>query len=299
MRVFWRMAFCLLILSGSAGKAFADGAPFSLPDTKVLDFTTKDGARSFRLLIGLPRDYEKRTNERFQTIYLLDADYAFPLGQEMLRHATDRGQLKEAIIVGIGYPAGDRDLDRYVQNRTRDYTPSYDPQEQKDSGGADAFLKVLRTELVPYIDADFRTDPHDRMIVGHSFGGLFATYAMLSAPGLFQHFLVVSPSLWYGDRMIFALAAGYAKQHTSLTADVFYGIGSFENHPDLAMVDDMKAFDAELTAAHLAGYHSTSMVFDGDIHNSVFPAALERGLRVLDNFAGEAAGNKLEKNLPK
>jgi hypothetical protein len=283
----------------AAGPVRAGDQGYVIADTRVVPFASQDGAHAFRLLIGLPRDYDKRQSTRFPVIYLLDADYAFPLAQEMLRHATDRGQLKEAIVVGIGYPDGDSDLDRYVQNRTRDYTPLYNAQEQKDSGGAAEFLEVLRAELLPYIDNTFRTDPHDRMIVGHSFGGLFAAYAMLSAPDLFQHYLVVSPSLWYGNRMMFPLAADYAKNHRALAADVFYAIGSFENRPDLAMVDDMKAFDAQLTAAHLRGYHSSLMVFDGDIHNSVFPAALERGLRVLDDFAGEATGNTLEKNLPK
>jgi hypothetical protein len=69
--------------------------------------------------------------------------------------------------------------------------------------------------------------------------------------------------------MMFSLAADYTRSHTSLPA------------------------------AHLKDCRSSLMVFDGDIHNSVFPAALERGWRVLDDFAGEAAGNKLEKNLPR
>lgn len=294
------LALCIAAaLAFAAAPAHADDVGYVVPDTKVVPFTSKDGVHAFRLLIGLPRDYDKRQSERFPVIYLLDADYAFPLAQEMLRHATDRGQLKEAIVVGIGYPGGDSDLGRYVQNRTRDYTPIYNAEEQKDSGGAAAFLNLLQMELLPYVDANFRTDPHDRMIVGHSFGGLFAVYAMLSAPDVFQHYLVVSPSLWYGNKMMFSLATDYAKSHKSLPVDVFYAIGSFENQDDLAMVDDLKAFNAQLTAAHLQGYHSSLMVFDGDIHNSVFPAALERGLRVLDNFAGEAGGNKLEKNRPK
>ncbi|MGD0145111.1 MAG: alpha/beta hydrolase-fold protein [Rhizomicrobium sp.] len=281
--------------------AHADDQSYSMPDTKVIPFASKDGSREYRLFIGLPRDYDKRTTERFQTIYLLDADYAFPLAQEMLRHATDRGQLKEAIVVGIAYPGADRDLNVYELTRTRDYSPTYSatggygPETQKVSGGGPAFLRLLKTELLPYIDANFRTRPDDRMIVGHSYGALFTTFAMLAEPELFQHYLVVSPSLWYDNRSAYTRADRYIASHRSLHADVFYAVGAFENHPGgETMVDDLKAWDAKLAAAHLKGYRATLMVFDGDIHNSVFPAALGRGLRVLDDFAGEAAGNRLE-----
>ncbi|MGD0143651.1 MAG: hypothetical protein ABSC92_10865 [Rhizomicrobium sp.] len=37
-------------------KLEAASRPFSLPDTDVLSFTSRDGSHAFRLLIGLPRD---------------------------------------------------------------------------------------------------------------------------------------------------------------------------------------------------------------------------------------------------
>jgi hypothetical protein len=153
------------------------------------------------------------------------------------------------------------------------------------SGHAREFLDVLENELLPRIDARFRTDPSARMLVGHSYGGLFATWTMLTRPGLFRDYVIVSPSYWYDDKMIFRAAADYTTQHGDLAAHVFYGVGSLESAG--AMAGDLQAFDAQMIAARLPSYRSTVQVFDGETHNSVFPAALSRGLRTIYGFAGE------------
>ncbi len=108
-------------------------------------------------------------------IYLLDADFAFPLAQEIQRHTTDRGFEKEAIIVGIAYPGAEADIKTYEGTRSQDYTPthtadgSYTPEISAVTGGAPKFLNILSDELIPFIDAYYRTDPAARMIVGHLF----------------------------------------------------------------------------------------------------------------------------------
>jgi predicted alpha/beta superfamily hydrolase len=287
-------------LSPMACSAQPAGQAYALPDTEVLSFASKDGSHRLRLLIGLPRNYATRS-QRFPVIYLLDADFSFALAQDIQRHSTDRGQEKEAIVVGIAYPGADTDIKTYERTRTQDYTPThvpdggYGPDIQALSGGAPKFLRLLSDELLPYIDSNFRTDPAQRMIVGHSFGALFATYAMFAKPGLFRDYLIVSPSLWYDNRMMFGAAKAYIATHKGLPANVFYAVGSLERNSEHAMVGDLQDWCAMLDAAKLAGYKSTMLVFDGDTHESVFPGALTRGLRVLDDFAGEAAGNSLER----
>src|SRR5215469_16007639 len=141
MRVLVGAAMMLALIA----PASAAEQPFSLPDTKVMPFTAKDGEHKFRLLIGLPRNYSTR-EERFPVIYLLDADFSFALTQDILRHFTDRGQEKEAIVIGIAYPGADTDIPTYERTRTRDYTPihvpdgGYSPEMQAFSGGAPKFL---------------------------------------------------------------------------------------------------------------------------------------------------------------
>ncbi len=139
------------------------------------------------------------------------------------------------------------------------------------SGGAPKFLNILSDELIPFIDAKFRTDPGARMIVGHSYGALFACYAMLTKPGLFHDYLVVSPSLWYDNRMMFGVAKTYLAAHDGLPANVFYAVGAREGSPTEEMVPDLRAWNEMLNAANLKGYRATMIVYDGDTHESVFP----------------------------
>jgi predicted alpha/beta superfamily hydrolase len=241
--------------------------------------------------VSLPQNYDKRTSERFPVIVLLDADYTFALTRNVMRLWADRHLSREAIIVGIAYPGAADDMDVYHRTRTHDYTPSftlkggYGPEIQKLSGGGPAFLKLLADGILPEIDKRYRTQQGDRMLVGYSFSGLFAAYTLVTRPDLFRRYLIVSPSLWYDNLMIFGAAKTFFATHRELPVKVFWSVGSEENHPQgIRMVDDLKEFATLMNDAHLSGYESELMVFDNESHHSVFPAALSRGLRALYGF---------------
>lgn len=284
----------LCLLTGCVG--WAADKPYALHDTEVVPFAAKDGKRIYRLYVSLPRNYETRTAERFPVIYLLDADYSFALTRNFVRHNSDRGLGSEAIVVGIAYPGAEDDRDIYHRMRTRDYTPSftlehgYGPEIQKLSGGGPAFLQMLADELLPSVDKRYRTDPKRRMLVGNSFGGVFAAYALLTRPELFHDYIIVSPSLWYDEKMIFDIEKKVVAARKALPVRVFFAVGGEENQPPprgSMMVDDLRIFFRILMDAHLQGFEGSLVVFNGETHESVFPAALSRGLRVLSGYAGE------------
>ena len=54
----------------------------------------------------------------------------------------------------------------------------------------------MADELVPWVDARYRTVPY-RILVGHSFGGLFNAHALVTRPEVFQAHIAISPSLWW------------------------------------------------------------------------------------------------------
>ena len=292
----WRAALLTtLLLTAGCGTLWTDSR-YAQNDTTTFKVKARDIDQTYLLYVSLPRNYEKREAERFPVIVLLDAEYSFAMTRNLVRFLTDRDQAEEAIIVGIAYPGASESMDIYHRTRTRDYTPSftlengYGPEIQKLSGGGPAFLNRLADTILPEVDRRYRTKPDDRMLVGNSFGGVFATYALLHRPDIFRRYLIVSPSLWYDNRMIFAEAKKYIAEHRSLPVKVFWSVGGEENQPPpegSPMVDCLVEFAALMKDAKLDGYESTVMVFPDETHYSVFPAALSRGLRVLYDYKGE------------
>jgi hypothetical protein len=67
-------------------------------------------------------------------------------------------------------------------------------------GGADNFVQFFRKELIPYIDNNYKTEPY-RVIVGHSYGGVFVMHALLKDPGLFDGYIAIDPSFWYKNNL--------------------------------------------------------------------------------------------------
>jgi hypothetical protein len=75
-------------------------------------------------------------------------------------------------------------------------------------------LQFLADELLPEVEARYGASPF-RVLIGHSFGGLFATHAMLTRPGVFKGYIAISPSLWWdGGRLADSLVA-----HAAATAE--------------------------------------------------------------------------------
>lgn len=118
----------------------------------------------------------------------------------------------------------------------------------------------------------------------------WAADALLTRPDVFRDYLIVSPSLWYDEKMIFDIEKTVIETHKALPVRVFFAVGGEENQPPprgSMMVDDLRRFFRTLTAAHLPGFEGSLVVFNGETHESVLPAALSRGLRVLSGYAGE------------
>jgi len=210
-----------------------------LSNTQVHKIHSKLNKHDYKLYINIPASYfSNKKEKRYSTVYLLDADYSFALTKQVAEHLMDRDRVKEFIIVGIAY---DGPL-KYKLNRTRDYTPStvldggYGPEFQKYSGGADNFYQFLNKELIPYISKTFPVND-DRAIVGHSYGGLFASYGLIHYPGVFNKAIIVSPSLWYDNGLILKQAKSKSNFNYSTLHKVYLAVGEHENL-HYKMVDD-------------------------------------------------------------
>jgi predicted alpha/beta superfamily hydrolase len=145
--------------------------------------------------VNLPAAYE--TGTRYPVLYVLDGDSQTGHTVDTTRLLARIGVVPPMIVIGI--PNGDG------ERRNRDYTPPGmrrdEDAENSAVGGADHYLEFLRTELVPDVERRYRTVA-PRMLAGWSRGGLFAVYAWLTAPSLFDAHFALSPALWRDSHAI-------------------------------------------------------------------------------------------------
>lgn len=155
--------------------------------------------------VYLPPGYDERPDRRYPVLYmhdgqnLFEADRAFIPGQHWrLNEAADQAiadrRAEAMILVGI---------DNGGPERIDEYTPTHDPR--KNAGGrADDQGQMIIEELKPMIDSRFRTQPEGAHtgIGGSSLGGLLSLHLALKHPEVFGRASVMSPSVWWHDRVI-------------------------------------------------------------------------------------------------
>jgi predicted alpha/beta superfamily hydrolase len=196
-------ALALLVAPAPAG-ARAGGAIDYLPALAGDYFTLNSQAanRLYHVFIRYPEHYREEPGQHYPIVYLLDGDSLFPLlaPQHVFLH-YDEG-LPEAIVVGIAYgsfaaPANARGYDFSA--------PAADARA--DQGGAPAFLRFLRTELLPQVEARVRADPARRVLVGQSRSGYFALWSAWADPDLFWGRIASNPAVSPGRELLFRLPA--------------------------------------------------------------------------------------------
>jgi len=131
--------------------------------------------------VYFPRSYHD-TKQRFPVIYTLDGEGTGSITASAVGFMTGYStipQMPEALVVAINNTDRDRDM------------PT--PQEY-NTGGQANFLTFITDELIPLIDQKYRTQPL-RVLLGHSQGGLFTTYAMATKPDAFRFYLSIDAPL--------------------------------------------------------------------------------------------------------
>lgn len=269
--------------------------PYSLANTEVHTLRSERLGRSYPLLVSLPRDYARDVTRRYPVLFVTDVNYAFPLVRSIGAMVGDKGAgLEDFILIGLGYADGDSP----PYSRRRDYTPTPNgPRDAKPDesgrpplhGEAEAYRRFVADEVLPFVDAHYRSDPARRVFAGHSYGALFGTHVLLTEPRLFERYILSSPSLWYDHRVMLARERDYAATHDDLPAKVFFAIGSFEtvnprsrdpryNHEE-DMIADLDAFEAQLRAHRYPSLQIASTRVPDEDHLGAYPTAITRGLR--------------------
>jgi hypothetical protein len=140
-------------------------------------------------------------------VILLDGDVHFHHTTGAVRFLRDQGRMPPVRVIAVPN----------TSDRTRDLTPAVISDTAlrtaaPTAGGADRMLRFLADELLPEVERSYGRAPL-RELVGHSFGGLFAEYAFLTRPEVFQAYIAISPSMsWDHERLTDSLVARLARE---------------------------------------------------------------------------------------
>lgn len=273
--------------SSSFGQNFQPKKKILEPDTTIL---SKTMGKDYQLYLSFPSGYSTKDTVKYPVLYLLDGRQFFPIIKSAREAMDFGGELEQVIIVGIG--SGLDGASWYV-NRAYDYTTSKDTasdrQDEKElgfpegtlqSGGAEKFLQCMTKEIIPYVEAHYKTN-RDRGIAGHSLGGLFAAYCLLQSKGIFTRYGISSPSLWWNNNEIGNQAELlFSKNETwgIPPVKILMSVGQKEGS---LMVPTMTKFSTLLEEKAYKNVTLTWHVFDNETHLSVIPASLSRTLSIL------------------
>lgn len=262
-------------------KADVEPLPVTIPRSQSLTIQSSSLHRAYGIRVQLPPGYDNPANadRRYPVLYLNDAPYNFQVAAGVTHLPMNAGLIEELILVGIGYSneVGS------TESRVRDYTPTVNPASKWLTGGAAGYLQFIERELIPLIEERYRADPKRRALGGHSYGGLFGTFVLLTKPELFQHYILSSPSLWFHRHATWNLEQAYAATHDDLRAKVYLSIGSLENPhqpggSDYEMVEDVRSLESRLLGHAYPGLELRTTVVEGQNHETVFPIVLTNGL---------------------
>ena len=189
----------------------------SLSIAERYQLTSEQLSETREFYLSLPASYDN-SQHHYSVLYLLDADQNMEHAVASARMLAQWRGIPELIIVGI--PS---------TNRLRDFTPTQDLNYSEQSGGGELFMAFLKQELIPYIDANYRTHPF-RILSGHSLSGLLASNELMLTSSPFNAFIITAPSLWWNDFEILKIAEQNFKQNQRESKAAYFGIGELDGY---------------------------------------------------------------------
>lgn len=276
-----------LLLASACLAPALKAQPLSLANSETRAFDSARLRRRYPIHLGWPRGVAPGTP--LPVVLLLDGEPAFPwlhsVSDFMRRHAQGGG-LADFLLVGLGYAQGEP----APASRRRDYTPWQPARPPRDTapqdfGGASAYADHLEQELLPWLAQTAGALVERPCLLGHSYGGLFASWLALHRAQRFPLLVASSPSLWLDHRRLLRETPSSAPWHGPQR--LFLGVGGFErvkrgdaryNQQD-DMVADTAAFARRLQQLGLPAPQLRQQVQTHDDHATAMLGTYTQALR--------------------
>jgi len=243
--------------AGRTAEPLVMGETFTV-DSRVLKETR-------RINVYVPAGYRESADRRLPVLYMPDGGMAedFLHVAGLVQVGVGNGTMQPMLLVGIENTERRRDLTG----------PTFNAEDRKIAprvGGSAAFRQFLREELMPEVNARYRTTGRTA-IVGESLAGLFVMETLLLEPKLFDTYIAFDPSLWWNDAALVDGAAGRLKDFPAGARTLYFASSDEE---EISALTKRFADILEKQAPPGLRWHYQPM--PAEKHSTIFhPAALQ------------------------
>lgn len=255
------MRFCFLFLLIVCGCV---AHPTKKPDDIVLPYPPAND--SFLVRVN-DLAVNAGSSDTIHIVYYGDGSLKSGKQMEEMVARHKEGLLKNNyVFVGISH------FGYFRSKRRRDFiSPSVKTEKgyegvSADYGQADNFYNFLKNTIVPLAEKKYSGRIIKRSFIGHSLGGLFASYLLVNGDSLFDNLYALSPSLWIDDYHILDYESLQQNKLNQVKKNIWISCGSSEtfNHikTGLGKIQDT------LDKRKYPGIHYQIKIYDGESHNS-------------------------------
>jgi predicted alpha/beta superfamily hydrolase len=275
--------------------------PVTLLASQMHTMDSQHTGRQYRITVSLPLGYTSPPGSdwpfhdaptKWPTVYVLDGNWYAGMVTGMIRPMAWCGGTTDAIVVGIGYPESQDPMEAFRESFTRrdhDLTPVHDEAVEQSmtkahkrpvpNGDASSFHRFIKDELIPFIEQTYRADPSRRILVGHSYGGLFALFGLFQTPDLFESMIIGSPTLSYGNRFTFQQEEAFARGGRSLPVKIYLFVSELEEDLNDETLTDTLRLAAVLQGRGYARLSLVKRIFTDQNHCEVAAPGIQWGLK--------------------
>jgi len=232
-----------------------------MPNTEARRLQSDIMDYEYGVWVSLPRRYEDNPDRIYPTLYMIDGHQYYVFTGQPYGSLIWGNMVKEHITVSVAYlPEGgnNRSIDFQTRERAAD------------------FVRFFQKELIPFVESNYRTSQEDRTFFGHSLGGQFTLYMLLTATDTFDNYIASAPSV---NDDIFAFEAKYASTHDDMPVNFYLASGENDR-----LTINARKFVNQFEQRQYPGLKFDYLFTENGNHGTIQPTAYIEGLRfVLDS----------------
>lgn len=243
---------------------------------------SKELAEERTINIYLPEDYDPKDTVKYPVIYIPDGgmeeDFFHIAGIVRFNTQPWINRFPRSIVVGIENTNRRRDFTFPVKDLGFVEKMGFKKEQFPAYGGSGKYIAFLQNKLQPWINSNYKTNGK-RTVIGESLAGLLATEILLKHRALFDTYIIMSPSLWWGNGSLLRQASALLEKEKTVRTNVY--VGACNKDEDKRMYEDAISL-AELLKKE--GGRGMKVFYDylpGELHSTVMHQAVYNAFKLI------------------